>query len=83
VPHIRSPASCLPQAFGAPELVEGVYASESTLHSSVAFLRNTLAGAAPAKRGLAEMRPCACLLLGAAGVGLLFAADAASTLWNL
>ncbi|PRW33828.1 Afadin- and alpha-actinin-binding [Chlorella sorokiniana] len=31
-------------AFGAPELVEGVYASESTLHSSVAYLRNTLAG---------------------------------------
>ncbi|EFN57131.1 hypothetical protein CHLNCDRAFT_51197 [Chlorella variabilis] len=29
---------------GAPELMEGLYASESTLHSSVAFLRNTLAG---------------------------------------
>ena len=27
-------------------MVEGVYASESTLHSSVAFLRNTLSGAA-------------------------------------
>ncbi|KAI3435003.1 hypothetical protein D9Q98_003055 [Chlorella vulgaris] len=30
--------------FGAHELMEGVYASESTLHSSVAFLRSTLAG---------------------------------------
>jgi hypothetical protein len=29
----------------ATELVEGSYASEETLHSSVAFLRNTLAGA--------------------------------------
>lgn len=32
------------QEFGAHELMEGVYASESTLHSSVAFLRSTLAG---------------------------------------
>ena len=36
--------ACLLQEFGAHELVDGVYASESTLHSSVAFLRNTLAG---------------------------------------
>ena len=44
----------------APELMEGLYASESTLHSSVAFLRNTLAGAlvppAGRRRGVAAPR---------------------------
>lgn len=35
---------CL-QELAVAELVEGTYASEETLHSSVAFLRNTLTGA--------------------------------------
>jgi hypothetical protein len=40
----RRPPLCGPalQAFAGPELVEGQYASEDTLHSSAAFLRNTL-----------------------------------------
>lgn len=32
------------QGLAVAELVEGAYASEDTLHSSVAFLRNTLTG---------------------------------------
>lgn len=43
--HSAGPCACLPQQdFAAHELMEGVYASEATLHRSVAFLRNTLAG---------------------------------------
>eukprot|EP00887_Chlorella_sp_A99_P003392 scaffold7.g3392.t1 len=41
----------------AVELADGVYASEETLHTSVAFLRNTLAGA--------SWRPPSCLQLSA------------------
>ena len=62
-----SGTASLKQDFEAHELVEGVYASESTLHSSVAFLRNTLSGAAGGRRlasGLGAVAVCCVVVHG-------------------
>lgn len=45
------------QDVGLAELMEGAYASEETLHSSVAFLRNTLTGKQPIQEWLGCSMP--------------------------